>query len=229
VAGSGPLPPSGGLLDVLDPRDRADLIALGRRRRYARRTPIILQGDDGDAVIVVLKGRVKITVVTADGREVVLAIDGPGDVLGYFEALDRVVGPRLATNTTLEPVECQVLTGDEFRSFVDDHPAVALALLRWIIRRLWTSDHRRIEFGSLDVPHRLARFILELADREGRPDHGGIDVDIPLTQDELASLISASRDSVVRALTALRNRGLVSTARRRIAITDIDGLRRYAR
>jgi CRP/FNR family transcriptional regulator, cyclic AMP receptor protein len=139
---------------------------------------------------------------------------------------ERVVGARLATNTTLEPVECQVLTGKEFRSFVDDHLAVALALLRWVIRRLWTSDHRRIEFGSLDVPHRLARFILELADRKGRPEPGGIDV--PLTRDELASLISASRDSVVRALTTLRARGLVSTARRRIAITDVDGLRRYA-
>jgi CRP-like cAMP-binding protein len=213
---------------VLDPQDRTDLLALGRRRRYLRRTPIILQGDDSDAVMVLLEGRVKITVVTADGREVVLAIDGPGDVLGYFEALDRVVGPRLATNTALEPVECQVLTGAEFRSFVDGHPAVAVALLRWVIRRLWTSDHRRIEFGSLDVPHRLARYLLELADRPGRPQHGSIDLDIPLTQDELASVISASRDSVVRALTTLRATGLVTTARRRIAITDLDGLRLYA-
>ncbi len=228
MADTGPPSLSGGFLGLLEPHDRRDLLGLGRRRRYGRRTPIIVEGDEGDAVFVVLAGRVKITVVTSDGREVVLAIDGPGDAIGYFEALDHAVGPRIATITALEPVECQVLTGNEFRSFVDGHPAVATVLLRWIIRRLWASDHRRIEFGALDVPHRLARFILELADRHGRPDHGGIEVDIPLTQDELASLISASRDSVVRALTSLRNRGLVSTARRRIAITDIDGLRRYA-
>jgi CRP/FNR family transcriptional regulator, cyclic AMP receptor protein len=188
----------------------------------------MLAGDDSDSVVVVLTGRVKVTVGTADGHEVVLAVDGPGDAIGYFEALERAVGPRLATVTALEPVDCQVLTGDEFRSFVDAHPTVATVLLRWVIRRLWTSDHRRIEFGSLDVSHRLARYFLELADRPGRPEAGSIDVDIPLTQDELASLISASRDSVVRALTTLRARGLVATARRRIAITDLDGLRRYA-
>ena len=228
MSGSGPLPPSGGLLGLLDPQDRADLIRLGRRRRYGRRSPIMLAGDDSDSVFVVLAGRVKVTVGTADGQEVVLAVDGPGDTIGYFEALDRAVGPRLATVTALEPVECQVLTGDEFRSFVDGHRAVATVLLRWVIRRLWASDHRRIEFGSLDVPHRLARYLLELAERPGRPEHGSIDLDIPLSQDELASLISASRDSVVRALTTLRAHGLVATARRRIAITDLDGLRLYA-
>jgi CRP-like cAMP-binding protein len=78
------------------------------------------------------------------------------------------------------------------------------------------------------VPHRLARFILEMTEGHGRPDQNAIDVDIPLTQDELASLISASRDSVVRVLMSLRARGLVSTARRKLAITDIDGLRRFA-
>jgi len=188
----------------------------------------MLAGDDSDSVVVVLAGRVKVTVSTADGHEVLLAVDGPGDAIGYFEALEGAVGPRLATVTALEPVDCQVLTGDEFRSFVDAHPTVATVLLRWVIRRLWTSDHRRIEFGSLDVSHRLARYFLELADRPSGPEAGSIDVDIPLTQDELASLISASRDSVVRALTTLRTKGLVATARRRISITDLDGLRRYA-
>jgi CRP/FNR family transcriptional regulator, cyclic AMP receptor protein len=227
VAEARPTSTTTGFLGLLDPADRSELIALGRLRRYRPRTPLIIEGDPGDSVFVLLAGRVKITVDTPEGREVVLAVDGPGDAIGYFEAIDLAVGPRVATITALEPVACRVLTGDEFRAFLDAHPSVAVVLLRWVIRRLWTADHRRIEFGSLDVAHRLARFILELADRHGRPDLGGIDVDIPLTQDELASLISASRDSVVRALTSLRARGLVSTARRKLTITDVGGLRRY--
>jgi CRP/FNR family transcriptional regulator, cyclic AMP receptor protein len=219
---------SEGFLGLLDPRDREDLTGVGRTRRYRRRTPIIIQGDLGDAVFILLAGRVKVTVDTAEGREVVLAVDGPGDAFGYFEAIERDAGSRTAAITALEPVECLMLTGDEFRAFLDTHPGVTAVLLRWVIHRLWAADHRRIEFGSLDVPHRLARFILEIAERHGRRDSGGLNVDIPLTQDELASLISASRDSVVRALTTLRTRGLVTTARRKLAITDVDGLRRYA-
>jgi CRP/FNR family transcriptional regulator, cyclic AMP receptor protein len=220
--------PAGGFLGLLDPRDCDDLVGLGRPRRYRPRTPIILEGDRGDAVFFLLSGRVKVTVDTAEGREVVLALDGPGDAFGYFEAIERDLDSRTATVTTVEPVECLTLTGDQFRAFLDAHPGVLTVLLRWVSLRLRAADQRRVEFASLDVPHRLARFILEMAEGHGRPDQNAIDVDIPLTQDELASLISASRDSVVRVLTSLRARGLVTTARRKLAITDIDGLRRFA-
>ena len=217
-----------GLLGLLAPEDRADLLAVGRHHRYRQGAHIVVQGDHRDTVFVLLDGRVKITLDTPEGREIVLAVDGPGDLLGEFEAIDVDGGPRTAGNIALEPVECLVFTGDEFRGFLDAHPRVAVVLLRWIIHRLQVADRRRAESGSLDVAHRLARFLVELGDQQGRTHEQGMDIEIPLTQEELASLIAASRDSVVRALTSLRNRGLITTARRKLTITDVDGLRRYA-
>jgi CRP/FNR family transcriptional regulator, cyclic AMP receptor protein len=212
---------------MLDPADRAILIGAGRPRRYRRGAPIIVQGDHGDTVFVVLSGRVKVTVDTVDGREILLAVDGPGALLGEFEAIDSGGGPRTAGNVALEPVECRAMTGQEFRSLLDAYPSIPLAMLRWAIRRLHAADRRRVDAASFDTTHRLARLLLELADTQAQVDPSQVDIDVPLTQEELASLIAASRDAVVRALTSLRSRHLIATARRRITILDIDALRQY--
>jgi CRP-like cAMP-binding protein len=212
---------------MLDPEDRAILLGAGRLRRYRRGAPIIVQGDHGDTVFLVLSGRVKVTVDTVDGRGILLAVDGPGDLLGEFEAI-ACGGPRTAGNVALEPVECRAMTGQEFRGLLDSHPSIPLVLLRWAIGRLQAADRRRVDAASVDTTHRLARLLLELADDLGQADPSQVDIDIPLTQEELASLIAASRDAVVRALTSLRSRHLISTARRRITILDIRALRHYA-
>jgi CRP/FNR family transcriptional regulator, cyclic AMP receptor protein len=222
-----PLAPAS-FLGMLDPEDRAALIGVGRPRRYNRGATIVIQGDHSDTVFVVVAGRVKVSEVTPDGREIMLAVDGPGDLLGEFEAVDPDSGPRTAANVALEPVECRELTGEEFRGVLQSHPRIALMLLGWIIRRLKAADRRRIDATSLDTTHRLARFLLELADNHAQADAPRVDIDLPLTQEELASLIAASRDTVVRAITSLRSRGFIATARRRITILDINALRQYA-
>src|SRR3990170_2148112 len=109
---------------MLDPDDRAILMGAGRLRRYRRGAHIISEGDHSDTLFVVLSGRVKITVNTADGREVMLAVDGPGGLLGFFEAIHRGGGPRTAGNVALEPVECRVVTGQEFRGLLDSSPSI---------------------------------------------------------------------------------------------------------
>jgi len=212
---------------MLDPDDRTILMGAGRLRRYRRGAPIISQGDHSDTVFVVLSGRVKVTVNTADGREILLAVDGPGELLGEFEAIDRGGGPRTAGNVALEPVECRAMTGQEFRGLLDSSPSIPLVILRWAVRRLQAADRRRVDAASFDTTHRLARLLLELADNLGQADPSQVDIDIPLTQEELASLIAASRDAVVRALTSLRSRHLIATARRRITILDVNALRQY--
>jgi CRP-like cAMP-binding protein len=121
-----------------------------------------------------------------------------------------------------------VLTGEQFRGYLAAHPAAALVLVAWVIRRLQAADRRRIDGTTLDTPHRLAQFLLDLVERDGRGDQGGVDIDIALPQQELASLIGVSRNSVVRALAALRSRGLVTTSRHTITIADLAALRRYA-
>jgi CRP/FNR family cyclic AMP-dependent transcriptional regulator len=103
-----------------------------------------------------------------------------------------------------------------------------LVMVRVIIDRLRAADRRREASASMGVSRSLASFLVELVDRYGTSDGSVIDISIHLTQEELASLMSTSRDSAVRGLSTLRTKGLIATRRRQIVVTDLDGLRRYA-
>lgn len=219
---------SGTFLDLLSDLDRSDLLSLGRPRAFRRGASIVVQGDHSDVVLVLMRGLVKVALDTDDGHEIVLSVLRPGDLIGEFEAVDHDGGPRTASNVALEAVDTRVMTGEAFRCYLESHPGAALALLRAIIHRLRNADQRRIDSGSRDTVRRLAHLLAELADEHGRVTSAGIDIDIPLTQQELASLIASSRESIVRSLRSLRSRRLVTTARRRITIRDLAGLRREA-
>lgn len=171
----------------------------------------------------IVDGRIKIVTTSDDGGETLLSVRGAGSLVGELAALDDA--PRLASAVVLEPLTALVLTAEEFRDFLARHPRAALELARTLIERLRESDRRRAEFGSYDVTRRLAALLLELGTREssdGRP------TGIKLSQHELAGMIGASRESVARALTTLRGRGLVETGRRAITVVDIEGLRSLA-
>ena len=219
---------SGTFLDLLSDLDRSDLLSLGRPRAFRRGASIVVQGDHSDVVLVLMRGLVKVALDTDDGHEIVLSVLRPGDLIGEFEAVDHDGGPRTASNVALGAVDTRVMTGEDFRCYLESHPGAALALLRAIIHRLRNADQRRIDSGSRDTVRRLAHLLAELADEHGRVTSAGIDIDIPLTQQELASLIASSRESIVRSLRSLRSRRLVTTARRRITIRDLAGLRREA-
>jgi CRP-like cAMP-binding protein len=185
------------------------------------------QDDPSDSVCIVLEGRTKVTLDTADGRTVILDVFGPGDVLGEFEALGGAAA-RAASIVALDPVVGLVITRKAFRDYLLAHPAASLALVRAMIRRLDAADRRRIARTASDASHALARFLVELIDRGGSSDRSDVEVDVPLAQHELASLIGVSRNSMVRALTSLRSLGLVATTRQTVRILDVAGLRRYA-
>jgi CRP-like cAMP-binding protein len=202
--------------------ERAALFELGRERTYARNARVFHEGDLDNFVVVILDGRIKIVTTSPEGAESLLSVRGTGSLVGELAALDDA--PRLASAIVLEPLTARVLTADEFRGFLAQHPSAALELARTLIARLRESDRRRVEFGSYDVTGRLAALLLELS--RGRPD--GSSTGIALSQQELAGLIGASRESVARALGTLRSRGLVATRRRAITVLDPDGLRSLA-
>ena len=214
-------------LGRLEPADRALLLRLGHPRRFRHGARIIVQGDHSDHVLLMLSGLVKVTLDTPDGREVVLCVLGAGDLLGEFEVLEGLA-QRAAGNVAVLPVECRVIPGEEFMAALEAHPQMLLAMVRAILTRLHAADRRREASASLGVSRSLAGFLVELVDRYGTPDGSVIDLSIHLTQEELASLISTSRDSAVRGLSALRSRGFIATHRRQIVVTDLDGLRRFA-
>jgi CRP-like cAMP-binding protein len=207
-------------LDRLEPAARRALDQLGTVRRRRKGAMVLVEGDRSDAVLVVLEGRVKVLSTTAEGRDLILALRGPGESLGELTAVAGGDEPRSASVVAIDDVEVRVIPGDAFRRFLVDHPSASLELLRTLVGRLRAADRQRIEYGSLDVPHRLARLLVELAGR----DDGGV----PLSQEELAGLVSASRETLARALGSLRARGLVATGRRSIAVLDLERLRAYA-
>ena len=225
--GSGEVVDRRSYLGRLEPADRAFLLRLGRPQRFGKGARIIVQGDHSDTVFLALSGLVKVTLDTPDGREVVLSVLGAGDLLGEFEVIEGLP-QRTAGNVAVLPVECRTIPGEEFMAALQAHPQMLLAMVRVILSRLAAADRRREASASMGVARSLATFLVELVDRYGTPDGSGIDISIHLTQEELASLISTSRDSAVRGLSALRTRGLIATRRRQIVVTDLDGLRRYA-
>jgi CRP/FNR family cyclic AMP-dependent transcriptional regulator len=209
---------------ALDAAGRERFDALGRTRRYPKGSILFLEGDRSSSVLAIRTGRVKVTTTTAEGHQLVLALRGPGALVGELASLSLGDRRRCATVVAISPVHAQVIPNDDFVSFLEHHPRALLALTRMIISRLHEGDRRRAEFGSYDTLGRLARVLLELADVSGLPTDDGVQLDPPLAQHELAGLVGASRESVVRALTDLRGRGLIETGRRRLVVRDLTAL-----
>lgn len=210
-------------LDSLTPAERDDLFARGGRRKLRRGTFLFSEGDASEHVAVVLAGRVKASSFTTDGREVVLAVRGPGELLGELAALDRQT--RSASVIALEPLEVLVVPADGFRDFLEAHARVAVSLLQTLSRRQRDADRKRIEFGAHDTEGRVGLRIVELAERYGEATEGGIRIELPLTQEELAGWTGSSREAVSKALKTLREHGLIETGRRTILVRDLAALR----
>ncbi len=218
---------AGTFVALLDEPDRVVLAGVGRQRSYRRGAVLLLEGDRSDHVLIVHEGRVKIVSTTAEGREILLAVRGPGELIGELAALAAGPEPRSASVIALEPVVAQVVSGPDFLGFLEARPRALMIVLRKVVDRQRDSDRRRVEFGSQHTMGRVAGYLAEMAERHGRPVDGGTEIGVALSQDELAGYIVASRESVARALTTLRRRGLITTARRKIVVLDLDGLQTY--
>jgi CRP/FNR family transcriptional regulator, cyclic AMP receptor protein len=215
----------GEFLSELDPTERAELEALGTVRRYPRGEVLFHEGDDAGAVLVILAGCVKAAQVS-DGREVILAFPGPGELLGELSAVDG--RPRSGTVRAIGDVEALVIPGSAFRAFLERRPRIAFALLRSVVTRLRDSDRRQVDYAVNDVVVRVAGRLVELCDRFGAEEDGRVDTGLAITQDELASWAGASREAVAKAMGILRTLGWVQTERRRVVVLDLPALRRYA-
>ena len=215
-----------GFASLLSAQELADLRTRGKPRRFRRGAALFSEGDRSDHVALILGGRVKVFSPTDDGREIVLAIREQGDLLGDLSAIDGQ--PRSATATALEEVDAVVVTAEEFRRFLERHPRVAIRMLETLTERLRDADRKRVEFTAFDSVGRVARRLVELADRFGERDESGVRIALSLSQEELAGWTGASREAVSKALQTLRSRGWIETRRRGITILDLDALTRRA-
>jgi CRP/FNR family cyclic AMP-dependent transcriptional regulator len=213
-------------LRQLGPDDADALVKLARQRKVRRSEPILRAGAAGDDVVLVLSGRVKLVAYGADHREVVLAIRGPGELIGDMAALGGQ--RRSATAIAVDEVEAGFLRGDELRTFLREHPDAALVLIRMLVRRLSEATRDVVDMATRDSVGRIAKRLLELASEHGAPSAGGTRIELSLSQDELARWTGATRETVSRALRLMRQLGWVATNHRTITVLDPAALRERA-
>jgi CRP/FNR family transcriptional regulator, cyclic AMP receptor protein len=216
-----------GFAGALDEHARVALESLGHVHRYRNGAAVFTEGDRTSDVALVLTGRLRIVCATEAGGQVTLAIREPGDLVGELAAIDGPGTPRNASAIAVGPTTARLIRAVEFTDFLVAHPTSSLALIRTLTGRLRDAERRRVEYGSIDATRRLARLLVELA---GPPDdRGRATIDGSHSQNELASLIGASRESVARALVRLRQLELVDTGRRSVVVHDLEQLERFAR
>jgi CRP/FNR family transcriptional regulator, cyclic AMP receptor protein len=210
-------------LRQLGHEDAEALLARVRRRRVARSELILRAGSAGDDVVLVIEGRVRLVAYGADEREVMLAIRGPGELIGEMAALGAQ--RRTASAISVDDVEAGFLHADEFRAFLREYPDAALVLMRMLVRRLTEADRDRVALATQDSVGRVAKRLLELSTEHGTPAAGGTLIELSITQDELARWTGATRETVSRALRLMRRLGWVSTDHRAITVLDAAALR----
>jgi CRP-like cAMP-binding protein len=214
-----------GFWALLSRHERDTLSDLGMTRDYPAGATICHQGDPAGHVFILVAGWVKILSYTDGDHEVVLALRGDGDVVGEG---GETTGRRNATIQAVESVHALIVPYDRFSSFLDAHHGANRAYRRAVTLR-WTDADTMLRSRAVTTgAQRLARLLLDLADRHDHGADGTRHLVMPLTQDELAGLVGASRATVTRALSNWRKRGLIRTRQRDITILNQAGLRKVA-
>ena len=211
------------LFSRLPDSELAELAERVRTKNFKRGEMIFRKDDPGTHLYMVLEGGVKIALPGEFGQEALVAIMRPGEFFGELALFDR--SPRSASATALEDTRAALLAGDDFLAYLESHPASFRVVLETLARTIRRLSDRVEDLIFLDVPSRVAKYLLDLVRSSG----DGSGNELTLTQDELAAFIGASRVSVNRVLGDLERREIIAIRRRRIAIKDADRLQKEIR
>jgi CRP/FNR family transcriptional regulator, cyclic AMP receptor protein len=215
------------LFRALDDEAATALAATLTETRLRRGDVLFREGDTGDEAYVVTAGKVKLGRTSNDGRENLLAVLGPGQMFGELSLFDP--GPRSATVTAVTDCTIQSLTHEEMLRWLSGRPDVARGLLAQLAGRLRRANDVVADLVFSDVPGRVAKALLDLSARFGRTGDDGIHVHHDLTQEELAQLVGASRETVNKALADFASRGWLRLESRSVVLLDVERLRHRAR
>ena len=214
------------LFAALDDEAAAALRSCMNDVKVARGRTLFNEGDPGDRLYVVTEGKIKLGRTAADGRENLLAILGPGEMFGELSLFDP--GPRTATATAVTDTSVLGLGHDELEPWLTGRPEVAAQLLGALAQRLRRTNEAMADLVFSDVPGRVAKALLDLARRFGVQSEDGLHVTHDLTQEELAQLVGASRETVNKALADFASPGFLRLEARAVVILDIERLSRRA-
>lgn len=192
-------------------------------RHFSANQIIFHLGDPGGLLYIITEGKVKISNSTPEGQEALLAILGAGDFFGELALLDD--SPRSATAEAIEPTETLTLHRDEFIRFLNNNPGFAYHVMHTLAKRIRNLNDQISDVFFLDLNGRLARTLLNLARKHGRPVDDGTLIDISLTQTDLAEMTGATRVSINKTLGRFRRAKWVKMDGRNLIVTDDDALR----
>jgi CRP/FNR family cyclic AMP-dependent transcriptional regulator len=215
-----------GFWAALDTADREVLTGSAQRRSFRRGETLCREGDRSSGVLMLVTGHVRIVTGTSDGREVVVGVRGPGDVVGELAAIDA--RPRSATVQALEDVEVLEVPGERFVALCRTECRISWALLLVLTTRLRSVGKQWLDLGSGAASRRVAAQLMQLAVQHGVRRGRDIEIAVPATQAELAMTAAISRESWARATRELRRQGVISTGRRQVTIHRLGELRRLA-
>ncbi|MCL2454456.1 MAG: Crp/Fnr family transcriptional regulator [Micrococcales bacterium] len=186
------------------------------------------EAEPGDRLYVVCEGKIKLVRHAGDGRENLLTVLGPGDMLGELSLFDP--GPRTSSAMPLtDTVVLLTLDRERLTAWLHENPTVALHLLQALAHRLRRTTETLSDLMFSDVPGRVARALLDLSERFGEPTAEGIHVNHDLTQVELAQLVGASRETVNKSLGEFAQRGWLVREPRAVILLDVERLENRAR
>jgi CRP/FNR family transcriptional regulator, cyclic AMP receptor protein len=202
---------------------RASMVALKLNKGQI----LFKEGEEGDRLYVVVHGKIKLGTTSADGRENLLSILGPGEMFGELSLFDPE--PRTSTATAVTDVRLVSLAHDAVIGLVTSSPQTSLELLRRLAQRLRKSNEVLADLVFADVPGRVAKAIMDLGERFGVQKEDGLHVNHDLTQEELAQLVGASRETVNKALADFASRGWVKLEPRAVLVTDVERVTKRGR
>jgi CRP/FNR family cyclic AMP-dependent transcriptional regulator len=194
---------------------------------FPRGHVVFAEGEPGDRLYIIISGKVKIGRRSCDGRQNILAIMGPSDMFGELSIFDP--GPRTSSATTITKVRAVSMDRDALRAWIADRPEIAEQLLRLLTRRLRRTNNNLADLVFADVPGRVAKELLQLAQRFGTQEGGALRVTHDLTQQEIAQLVGASREAVNKVLADFAHRGWIRLEGKSMLISNSRRLTRRAR
>lgn len=212
---------------ALDPEAAAALRASMDTVSLNKGQVLFNEGDRGERLYIITDGKMKLGHTSTDGRESLLAVLGPGELLGELSLFDP--GPRTVTATALTETSLMGLGHSALRPWLTGRPEVAEALLQALAQRLRRTNEQMADLVFSDVPGRVAKTLLELGEKFGRPLPDGIHVTHDMTQEELAQLVGASRETVNKALADFAARGWIRLESRSVILIDPERLDRRSK
>jgi CRP-like cAMP-binding protein len=206
------------LLGRLTPEEMDEALQHAHIRRLPSSHLLFEKGDPGDGLFAILNGQIKISTLSESGKEVILNILGPGEILGEIALLDGK--ERTANAHAIETCELLVLPRPDFMRFLERHPQVALGLLEILCARLrWVSEsYEDVVFKRL--PNRFAKKLVLLVEHFGEACEDGMKITLQLPQQELASMVGATRESVNKQMRLWEDAGLIAYQHGRITVLD---------